>query len=51
MSDHNLYYFSDELRMNNVNMGSQVSLIIIMELLLYQFLEENNSPQLTVENK
>lgn len=51
MSDHNLYYFSDELRMNNVNMGSQVSLIIIMELLLYQFLEENHSPQMTVENK
>ncbi|MDF7638215.1 MurR/RpiR family transcriptional regulator [Lactobacillus sp. ESL0791] len=39
MSDINLYYFSDEIKINNVSMTSQVSLIIIMELLLYQYLE------------
>lgn len=39
MSDENLYLFTDELKINSVDMTSHVSLIIIMELLLYQYLE------------
>jgi RpiR family glv operon transcriptional regulator len=39
MSDENLYLFTDELKINSVDMTSHVSLIVIMELLLYQYLE------------
>lgn len=41
MSDENLYLFTDELKISGVDMTSHVSLIIIMELLLYQFMEYN----------
>lgn len=43
MSDENLYLFTDELKINQVDMTSHVSLIIIMELLLYQYLEYDKS--------
>lgn len=43
MSDENLYLFTDELEINQVDMTSHVSLIIIMELLLYQYLEYDKS--------
>jgi RpiR family glv operon transcriptional regulator len=39
MSDENLYLFTDELKVNGVDITSHVSLIVIMELLLYQFME------------
>lgn len=43
MSDINLYLFTDELYQHKVEMTSHVSLIAIMELLLYQYneVEEN----------
>jgi len=37
MSDYNLYVFSDEISDRNVDITSHVSMIVIMELLLYQF--------------
>lgn len=45
MSDENLYLFTDELKINQVDMTSHVSLIIIMELLLYQYLEYEKSQE------
>lgn len=39
MSDENLYIFTDELKIDTVDMTSHVSLIAIMELLLYQYFE------------
>ncbi|GAA2984096.1 MurR/RpiR family transcriptional regulator [Lentilactobacillus parakefiri] len=43
MSDENLYLFTDELKISGVDMTSHVSLIVIMELLLYQFMEYQKS--------
>ena len=45
MSDENLYLFTDELKVSGVDMTSHVSLIVIMELLLYQFMEYEKSKQ------
>ncbi|MEE8824259.1 HTH-type transcriptional regulator GlvR [Lentilactobacillus sunkii] len=45
MSDENLYLFTDELQVSGVDMTSHVSLIVIMELLLYQFMEYEKSNQ------
>ena len=39
MSNINLYLFTDELYQNRIEMTSHVSLIAIMELLLYQYNE------------
>lgn len=38
LSDINFYFFTDCLKCNNVDIGSRVSVAIIMELILYQFL-------------
>lgn len=45
MSDESLYLFTDELKVSGVDMTSHVSLIVIMELLLYQFMEYEKSKQ------
>ncbi|PWF99841.1 MurR/RpiR family transcriptional regulator [Levilactobacillus bambusae] len=39
MSDYNFYLFTDEVVQNGVEMTSHVSIIIIMELLMYQYRE------------
>jgi RpiR family glv operon transcriptional regulator len=46
MSDENLYLFTDELKVSGIDMTSHVSLIVIMELLLYQFMEYEKSNKL-----
>ena len=38
LSDINFYFFTDCLKCNDVDIGSRVSVAIIMELILYQFL-------------
>ena len=39
LSDYNLYVFSDEIHDKKIEITSHVSMIVIMELLLYQFRE------------
>ncbi|BDR58083.1 MurR/RpiR family transcriptional regulator [Xylocopilactobacillus apicola] len=43
LSDINLYLFTDEITVQGVDMTSNVSMIIIMELLLYQYWEHQDS--------
>ncbi|EAC6966799.1 SIS domain-containing protein, partial [Listeria monocytogenes] len=43
MSDINLYIFTDEIEMNNLDITSRISTIAIMELILYQFMEDETS--------
>ncbi len=43
MSDINLYIFTDEIEMNNLDITSRISTIAIMELILYQFMEDEPS--------
>lgn len=38
-SDINLYLFTDELYLNQLNLTSHISMIALMELLLYQYIE------------
>ncbi|MFV0560168.1 MAG: MurR/RpiR family transcriptional regulator [Enterococcus sp.] len=40
ISDINLYLFTDELYLNQLNMTSHISMVALMELLLYQYIEE-----------
>ncbi|MDN6596257.1 SIS domain-containing protein [Lentilactobacillus parabuchneri] len=46
MSNENLYLFTGELKVSGIDMTSHVSLIVIMELLLYQFMEYEKSKKL-----
>lgn len=46
MSNENLYSFTGELKVSGIDMTSHVSLIVIMELLLYQFMEYEKSKKL-----
>lgn len=46
MSNENLYLFTGELKVSGIDMTSHVSLIVIMELLLYQFMEYEKSNKL-----
>ncbi|EAG8230544.1 TPA: MurR/RpiR family transcriptional regulator, partial [Listeria monocytogenes] len=41
--DINLYIFTDEIEMNNLDITSRISTIAIMELILYQFMEDETS--------
>lgn len=43
MSDINLYIFTDEIEMNNLDITSRISTIAIMELILYQYMEDETS--------
>lgn len=40
MSDINLYIFTDEIEINGVDLTSRISIIALMELILYQHMEE-----------
>ncbi|AEV95920.1 MurR/RpiR family transcriptional regulator [Pediococcus claussenii] len=40
LSDTNLYIFTDSIRLNAKNISSRISSIAIMELILYQYVEE-----------
>lgn len=39
LSDINFYLFTDEITVNNTDIGSRISVIAIMELILYQYIE------------
>ncbi|RXI21176.1 SIS domain-containing protein [Pediococcus pentosaceus] len=40
LSDINLYIFSDSIKVNNTEISSRVSTISLMELVLYQYIED-----------
>lgn len=40
-SDLNLYLFTDEISLNHLDITSHISIVALMELILYQFIEEN----------
>ncbi|EUJ16642.1 MurR/RpiR family transcriptional regulator [Listeria aquatica] len=42
MSDINLYIFTDEIEINHLDITSRISTIAIMELILYQYMENIN---------
>lgn len=42
LSDINFYLFTDQLQINDVDIGSRVSVDIIMELILYQYVYNNS---------
>ncbi len=42
MSDINLYIFTDEIKMDNLDITSRISTIAIMELIIYQYMEDLN---------
>lgn len=39
LSDLNFYLFTDEITVNDTDIGSRISVIAIMELILYQYIE------------
>ena len=39
MSDVNFYVFADEIEMNGINLTSQVAMLMILELLVYETLD------------
>ncbi|MEY8441898.1 MurR/RpiR family transcriptional regulator [Lactobacillaceae bacterium 24-114] len=43
LSDINFYIFTDQIRVNNTDIGSRISVIAIMELILYQYIEANKN--------
>ncbi len=47
LSDENLYLFTDEIKTDGIEMTSHVSQIVIMELLMYQFMEFEKQPPLS----
>lgn len=42
LSDINLYIFADQVEMNNLDITSRISTIAIMELILYQYMEDTH---------
>lgn len=40
LSDVNLYIFTDDVQVNNVQISSRISTIALMELVLYQYIED-----------
>ncbi|WP_042353039.1 MurR/RpiR family transcriptional regulator [Bacillus massiliigorillae] len=42
LSDINLYIFTDEIEMNQLDITSRISTIAIMELILYQYMEDTH---------
>lgn len=44
LSDINLYIFTDEIEMNQLDITSRISTIAIMELILYQYMEDTHQP-------
>ncbi len=40
LSDINLYIFSDAVRVNGTDISSRISTIALMELILYQYIED-----------
>ena len=44
LSDINLYIFTDEIKMNQLDITSRISTIAIMELILYQYMEDTHQP-------
>ena len=41
MSDLNFYMFTDDIQVNETDITSHISMIAIMELLLYQYVEDH----------
>jgi RpiR family transcriptional regulator, glv operon transcriptional regulator len=44
LSDINLYIFTDEIELNQLDITSRISTIAIMELILYQYMEDSHQP-------
>ncbi|EME7152367.1 phosphosugar-binding protein, partial [Enterococcus faecium] len=42
-SDINLYLFTDEISLNHLDITSHISMIALMELILYQFIESSGT--------
>ncbi|TDG79908.1 SIS domain-containing protein [Secundilactobacillus malefermentans] len=40
LSDINLYIFTDEVHLNHADISSRISTIAILELILYQYIED-----------
>ncbi|WP_412989891.1 MurR/RpiR family transcriptional regulator [Pediococcus siamensis] len=40
LSDVNFYIFTDSVTVNNVEIGSRISMLAVMELILYQYIED-----------
>jgi RpiR family glv operon transcriptional regulator len=51
MSDTNFYIFADEVRLNNMDLTSSISMVMIFELMIYEFIsrsktQETQEPQM-----
>ncbi|MDR0511876.1 MAG: MurR/RpiR family transcriptional regulator [Treponema sp.] len=42
LSDTNFYIFSDEIHLNNMDLTSSVAMLMILELLIYEFITKTN---------
>jgi len=51
MSDTNFYIFADEVRLNNMDLTSSISMVMIFELMIYELISRSKTqePQETQE--